>query len=120
MASSKEIHVEDLPPELSDLNEEKSVDDQWQQGLRRWACNELQQGRAALLDSALPVFERILIETALDRTGGRRQEAARLLGWGRNTLTRKIKELRLDLDNPVGKGAEVDASAEPRDRHAMT
>jgi two-component system nitrogen regulation response regulator GlnG len=46
---------------------------------------------------ALPVFEQILIQTALEHTGGRRQEAARLLGWGRNTLTRKIKELRLEI-----------------------
>ena len=41
----------------------------------------------------MPRFERILIGTALAHTGGRRQEAARLLGWGRNTLTRKLKEL---------------------------
>ena len=41
----------------------------------------------------LPNFERVLIEVALQQTGGRRQDAARLLGWGRNTLTRKLKEL---------------------------
>lgn len=103
MASSKEIHVEDLPPELSDLGEEKPADDQWQNSLRRWVRSGLQQGHTSLLDTALPAFEQILIETALEHTGGRRQEAARLLGWGRNTLTRKIKELRLELDNlPVG------------------
>ena len=49
-----------------------------------------------LLKEALPAFERIMIEVALARTGGRRQDAARLLGWGRNTLTRKIKELDMD------------------------
>jgi two-component system nitrogen regulation response regulator GlnG len=49
-----------------------------------------------VLDEALPEFERIMIETALAHTAGLRQEAARLLGWGRNTLTRKIKELKLD------------------------
>jgi two-component system nitrogen regulation response regulator GlnG len=48
-----------------------------------------------LLDEALPAFERILIDVALQHTGGRRQDAARLLGWGRNTLTRKLKELGL-------------------------
>ncbi|MCG8371785.1 MAG: nitrogen regulation protein NR(I), partial [Proteobacteria bacterium] len=49
-----------------------------------------------LLDAALPEFEKTLIELALARTNGHRQEAARLLGWGRNTLTRKIKALHLD------------------------
>ena len=53
-------------------------------------------GDGALLDDAIPKFETILIKCALGRTGGRRQEAAKLLGWGRNTLTRKIKELALD------------------------
>jgi len=45
----------------------------------------------------LPTFERILIQAALEHTGGRRQEAAKLLGWGRNTLTRKIKDLNMDF-----------------------
>jgi two-component system nitrogen regulation response regulator GlnG len=98
MAAGNEIHVEDLPPELTALEGDTRGDEQWQAELRRWARNSLQQGRSALLDVALPAFEQILIEAALEQTGGRRQEAARLLGWGRNTLTRKIKELRLNLD----------------------
>jgi two-component system nitrogen regulation response regulator GlnG len=44
----------------------------------------------------MPDFETIMIETALAHTGGRKQDAARLLGWGRNTLTRKLKELGLE------------------------
>ncbi|MFZ0789849.1 MAG: nitrogen regulation protein NR(I) [Chromatiaceae bacterium] len=99
MASSKEIHAEDLPPELSAVNPERSRDEPWETVLRRWARTSLKQGQGALLDKALPAFEQILIQTALEHTGGRRQEAARLLGWGRNTLTRKIKELRLETDN---------------------
>jgi two-component system nitrogen regulation response regulator GlnG len=66
---------------------------------RRWARQHLKQGQGALLDKAMPAFEQILIQAALEHTGGRRQEAARLLGWGRNTLTRKIKELRLEFGN---------------------
>ena len=99
MASSKEIHVEDLPPELAVMGDEQEVDEQWQASLRLWVRNGLKQGQTALLDRALPAFEQILIEAALEHTGGRRQEAARLLGWGRNTLTRKIKELGLDQDS---------------------
>ena len=55
------------------------------------------RGEGPLVDDAVPRFEAVLIRCALDRTNGHRQEAARLLGWGRNTLTRKIRELALDL-----------------------
>ncbi len=48
----------------------------------------------------MPEFERIMIETALKHTGGRRRDASILLGWGRNTLTRKINEL--GMDHPEG------------------
>jgi two-component system nitrogen regulation response regulator GlnG len=63
--------------------------------LRQWAQQQLAGGSERLLDEALPAFEKVLIEAALQQTGGRRQDAARLLGWGRNTLTRKLKELEL-------------------------
>jgi two-component system nitrogen regulation response regulator GlnG len=48
-----------------------------------------------LLDTALPAFEKVMITVALNHTGGRRRDASKLLGWGRNTLTRKIQELKL-------------------------
>jgi len=67
----------------------------WQQSLRSWATFHLANDTEGLLDNTIPEVERILIECALQKTGNRRQEAARLLGWGRNTLTRKIKELQL-------------------------
>ena len=98
MASGKEIQAEDLPPELNAAAPEQGRDEPWETVFRRWARHSLKQGQGALLDQALPAFEQILIQTALEHTGGRRQEAARLLGWGRNTLTRKIKELKLDLE----------------------
>ena len=62
------------------------------------ARKRLQEGCEGLLNEAGPDFETVMIETALEHTAGRRQDAARLLGWGRNTLTRKIKELDLDVD----------------------
>lgn len=97
MASSHEIHLEDLPPEVRNSGSEEAgdADKDWQRTLRSWAANQLQQGQQNLLQEATPAFESIMIEVALERTGGRRQEAAKLLGWGRNTLTRKIKELNL-------------------------
>ncbi len=97
MASGSEIHVEDLPPELRGDGEAGDTAQDWEASLRRWAERRLGRGDGALLDDAMPRFETVLIRCALGRTGGRRQEAARLLGWGRNTLTRKIKELALDV-----------------------
>jgi two-component system nitrogen regulation response regulator GlnG len=64
--------------------------------LRRWADTRLAAGDIDLLAEAGPAFERTLILAALAACKGQRQEAARRLGWGRNTLTRKIKELGID------------------------
>jgi two-component system nitrogen regulation response regulator GlnG len=95
MASGREIHVEDLPPELRHEAPAATSGSDWRAALRAWARLELRDGSAPLLDEALPAFETALIETALEHTGGRRRDAAVKLGWGRNTLTRKIKELGL-------------------------
>ncbi len=99
MAAGKEIHVEDLPPELLQEERSSAAAGDWRQLLQLWARERLQAGDKNLLDEALPAFERVMIESALEQTAGRRQDAAKLLGWGRNTLTRKIKELGLELDS---------------------
>ena len=98
MASSREVHMSDLPPELlPDAVEQTETPQQnWESALQRWAEKQLAIGKEDLLDDAMPKFERIMIDAALSKTGGKRQEAAKLLGWGRNTLTRKIKELGMD------------------------
>jgi two-component system nitrogen regulation response regulator GlnG len=95
MASGAEIHLEDLPPELRGGAEGPAATDDWEDVLRKWVESNLLQGETRLLGEAVPRFERIMIEEALRKSGGRRQDAARLLGWGRNTLTRKIKALGL-------------------------
>ena len=98
MASGSEIHLDDLPRELHASGSDAGVAaEDWQALLRRWAGRRLTLGEGRLVDDAMPMFEETLIRCVLDRTNGHRQEAARLLGWGRNTLTRKIKELALDL-----------------------
>ena len=95
MAPGRDIHVDDLPPELrGSVNSETSSSD-WEAGLFSWIKSNIEKGEIDLLGEALPKFERIMIEAALQHTRGKRQEAAKLLGWGRNTLTRKIKELDL-------------------------
>jgi two-component system nitrogen regulation response regulator GlnG len=98
MASGREVHVSDLPPELLSLPQDAAPVTNWEQALRQWADQALARGQSSLLDSAVPSFERIMIETALKHTAGRRRDAAVLLGWGRNTLTRKIKELGMKVD----------------------
>lgn len=95
MASSQEIRLDDLPPELRQqpIMQTSSNTFDWEKGLQLWAEQQLALGADSLLDEATPRFEHVMIQAALKQTGGKRQEAAKLLGWGRNTLTRKIKEL---------------------------
>jgi len=95
MAPGQEILPEDLPGDLHAAAGGVSAGSDWQVLLRQWAQQQLAGGAERLLDEALPAFEKVLIDVALQQTGGRRQDAARLLGWGRNTLTRKLKELEL-------------------------
>ena len=93
MASGREVHVQDLPPELMEHSREVEPSGDWNKALRYWADQALARGQSDILSEAVPIFERALIETALKHTAGRKRDAANLLGWGRNTLTRKLKEL---------------------------
>ena len=95
MAPGRDIHVDDLPPELRESVISERTYSDWETGLFNWINSNIESGGTDLLGEALPKFERIMIEAALQKTGGKRQEASKLLGWGRNTLTRKIKELDL-------------------------
>ncbi len=96
MASGREIHIDDLPPELLDQqNQEMPVGD-WEKSLRSWADQALARGQKNILEQAVPAFEQALIEVALKHTSGRKRDASDLLGWGRNTLTRKLKELEIN------------------------
>ena len=99
MAPGREIHLDDLPPEFIEKSAEKPTDsNSWEQQLRHWADSELAKGKHNILTTAVPAFERALIETALSHSNGRKKDAAELLGWGRNTLTRKLKELGMDRE----------------------
>jgi two-component system nitrogen regulation response regulator GlnG len=93
MASGREVHLSDLPPEFSDQESEAGAPGNWTRSLHSWADQQLSSGNKGILNEATPLFERTLIDIALKHTGGRRRDAANLLGWGRNTLSRKIKEL---------------------------
>jgi len=91
MSPSKEVKLEDLPDELKLENAEE--ENNWKVVLRSWSENYLENGNKNLLEEVGPEFERTLINVALNKTKGKKKEAAELLGWGRNTLSRKIKEL---------------------------
>ena len=93
MASSREVYMTDLPPEFATQETTVNQSDDWTGGLHQWADQQLSLGNVGILNQATPMFERTMIDIALKHTAGRRRDAANLLGWGRNTLTRKIKEL---------------------------
>ncbi len=96
LAAGREIKSADVPADLGGTSVGFPASSNWMQMLALWAQQALESGSQRLLDEALPEFERTLLRTALARARGRRQDAAKLLGWGRNTLTRKMRELKLE------------------------
>ncbi len=96
MAPGQVIEVGDLPAEFRDQSTAVAAD--WLSALEQEAERRLARGQTGILDDLGRQFERTLISKALRRTGGRRIEAANLLGMGRNTITRKIQELGIEDD----------------------
>ena len=94
MAPGQVIEIADLPAEFRDASAAVAAD--WVAALESEAERRLARGDTGILDELNRQFEKALIGKALARTGGRRIEAANLLGMGRNTITRKIQELGLD------------------------
>jgi len=101
MASGKQVLLADLPPELtttpkvfSPISGEQHHS--WQDLLAAWVQQKLTAGEEDILSEAGPEFERIVLKQALQFTHGHKQDAAKRLGWGRNTLTRKLKELDME------------------------
>ncbi|VAW47855.1 Nitrogen regulation protein NR(I), GlnG (=NtrC) [hydrothermal vent metagenome] len=99
MAPDKTVQMEDLPLELKKPTPSHSMEvgsDQWELGLQQWSEQFLQSGREGLHTCAEVMFEKVLINSALKASHNHRQKAAILLGWGRNTLTRKIQSLGME------------------------
>ena len=110
MATGNVIQMSDLPDELRQENKIDAIHAgqdagsgsepfQWTELLGQWTQQHLDAGEQDLLSQALPLFEKTMLESALNKTGGRKIEAARLLGWGRNTITRKLKELYTETES---------------------
>ena len=104
MAAGQSIEINDLPPELREESSRVQGSD-WIGALSREAEKALARGESGIMDSLSREFEKVLIAKALAHTGGRRIEAANLLGIGRNTITRKIQELGLDEKADPGEAA---------------
>ena len=96
-APGNEVRIADIPPDFGGVVGGPARSNAWTAALAEWARQHLADEPALpLLPIAQAELERILIVAALQVAEGRRQDAAKLLGWGRNTLTRKIKELEID------------------------
>ena len=102
IAPAATIEVKDLPPEMRAQSTVAGAED-WVSALGREAELRLHRGESGIMEELTHQFEKVLILKALAQTGGRRIEAAQLLGLGRNTLTRKIQELKIE----AGRGEEA-------------
>lgn len=110
MSATQEVLPQDLPSDLTAMSGTGQINNgaihydtinytqtqSWDKQLALWADAQLRAGKTDLLTEALPLFERTLLQCALNHSSGHKQDAARLLGWGRNTLTRKLKEAGID------------------------
>ena len=96
LAPGATITSVDLPADVSTQSMATESSQNWQRLLEEAAAERFARGQKGILSELGPDFERVLLRTALGFTGGRKQEAARWIGWGRNTLTRKLKELDVD------------------------
>ena len=96
MAPGQVVDVSDLPPEVRSDPAHASSESDWRRMLEREVASRLARGETGVADPLTREFETALIVKALQHTGGRRIEAAGLLGIGRNTLTRKVQELKID------------------------
>ena len=106
MAPGQRIETADLPPEVREpaaLPGSRPGEASWQHALDRELAQALARGEKGAGDRLEREFEMTLIRRALAHTGGHRMDAAEWLGWGRNTLTRKIHEL--GMDDELRKGA---------------
>jgi two-component system nitrogen regulation response regulator GlnG len=95
MASGQLVNLDQLPPEIKPASDDEGYDD-WHRQLRKLVELKLHQNESDLLSDLGRTFERTLLAAAIAHTGGHKQEAAKRLGWGRNTLARKLKELGLE------------------------
>ncbi len=100
MTVGEAVHVDHLPMRLLCVDQAQDAETElsWQHALASWARQRLRRGESGLLDTAVEGFETTLIGVAMEHSKGSFQDAAKLLGWGRNTLRRKMKKYDREAD----------------------
>ena len=93
MTPTQNVKVEDLPEEIKDNQMIEAPSSSWEDGFNSWVKNVALSVEKDLLDIVNPKIEKIIIKAALEKANGKKNEASILLGLGRNTLAKKIKEL---------------------------
>ncbi|URQ69462.1 nitrogen regulation protein NR(I) [SAR86 cluster bacterium] len=93
MSPTQNVKVQDLPTEIKNYEITELPSSSWEDSLSYWLKNISKDFDGELSNIANNKIEKILINVALDRTNGKKNEAAKLLGWGRNTLAKKMKEM---------------------------
>ena len=92
MAPTQNVKLEDLPGEIISSDQpSQTPGDDWQSGFSQWLSEIYQSKSENMLEIIEPTLDKVMIDFALEKTGGKKQEAAKVLGLGRNTLTKKIK-----------------------------
>ncbi|MDA8840451.1 nitrogen regulation protein NR(I) [Gammaproteobacteria bacterium] len=92
MAPTQNVKLEDLPAEIfSNEQSPQTQNNDWQTGFSQWLGEVYQSNPENMLETIEPELDKIMINFALEKTGGKKQEAAKVLGLGRNTLSKKIK-----------------------------
>jgi len=92
MAPTQNVKLEDLPGEIISSDKPSQIPgDDWQSGFSQWLSEIYQSKSENMLEIIEPTLDKVMIDFALEKTGGKKQEAAKVLGLGRNTLTKKIK-----------------------------
>jgi len=98
MTSGATITIDDLPLDLKDQSNNVAPhgnQEDWRIGLHRNIDLEIKNGNHQVYDTIIHDVEKTLINSALSHTKNRKIDAAKILGIGRNTITRKIKELNI-------------------------
>ena len=92
MAPTQNVNLEDLPTEIINTDQPDKVDNEnWQSGLSNWLSEIYQSNSENMLEIIEPELDKVIIDFALEKAGGKKQDAAKVLGIGRNTLSKKIK-----------------------------
>jgi|TARA_A100001011_G_C14320369_1_gene850291 two-component system nitrogen regulation response regulator GlnG len=92
MSPSQSVKVQDLPSEVKEFELTDIPSSSWEDGMQNWLKNVSMNIDSGLSEIAITKIEKMLIRTALEKSNGKKNDAAQILGWGRNTLSKKMKE----------------------------